>query len=283
MYKTGLSILVLALLIGCNFACNLARSKSPGERPQNSNNRNRDSIPSNDQNNENDGPTESSNESTQQNNSEPPRNDEARSSFSGKVINVHDGDTITILDHRQIERKIRLAGIDAPEIGQDFGKRSKVNLLNMVIGREVQVSTSKNDKYNRIVGKVVINGNDVNLAQIIAGLAWHYKKYESEQDPDDRTKYTEEELLARKGKRGLWVMSAPIPPWDERAGKGSTNLEGVPQAAIIGNKNSRIYHLPGCPSYSKVSKNNQILFETASDAEAEGFRIAKNCNRRNAD
>ena len=47
---------------------------------------------------------------------------------------------------------------------------------------------------------------------------------------------------------------------------------------IIGNKNSKIYHLPGCAGYTKVSEQNQVKFPSAEEAEKAGFRIAKNCS-----
>jgi micrococcal nuclease len=44
--------------------------------------------------------------------------------LAGKVVRVHDGDTLTVLiDHRQI--RVRLVEIDAPELGQAFGRRSR--------------------------------------------------------------------------------------------------------------------------------------------------------------
>lgn len=48
--------------------------------------------------------------------------------------------------------------------------------------------------------------------------------------------------------------------------------------AVIGNRNSKIYHLPqGCPSYDKVSPKNQVPFATEAKAVAGGYRKAGNC------
>jgi len=46
---------------------------------------------------------------------------------------------------------------------------------------------------------------------------------------------------------------------------------------IKGNKNSKIYHWPGCPSYDKISEKNIIWFKTRQEAEAAGYRAARNC------
>ena len=81
--------------------------------------------------------------------------------------------------------KVRLAGIDAPEKGQDFAHNSKQNLWYLVFGKSVLLQSRKLDRYGRIVAKVSIGQLDVNLQQIKAGLAWHYKQYESEQSAYD--------------------------------------------------------------------------------------------------
>ena len=58
----------------------------------------------------------------------------------------------------------------------------------------------------------------------------------------------------------------------------ATDGEARPAAKIIGNKNSKVYHLPGCSSYGRVSEKNQVLFDTAEEAEKAGFRLASNCS-----
>jgi endonuclease YncB( thermonuclease family) len=72
------------------------------------------------------------------------------------------------------------------------------------------------DRYKRILGKVLLDEEDMNLEQIKAGLAWHYKKYQKEQSPTDRKLYSKAEIKARVAERGLWHDPAPAPPWDYR-------------------------------------------------------------------
>ena len=67
-----------------------------------------------------------------------------------------------------------------------------------------------------ILGKVLLDGEDMNLEQIKAGLAWHYKKYQNEQTPTDRKLYSKAEIKAREAKRGLWHDPEPVPPWEYR-------------------------------------------------------------------
>lgn len=138
--------------------------------------------------------------------------------LSGRVVGVTDGDTITLLDERNVQHKIRLAGIDAPERKQPFGQRSKEELSELVAGKSVEVETEKLDRYGRTVGKVIAGGRDANLTMVMSGLAWHYKKYEHEQSPSDRLLYDSAEKDARASRRGLWADQGPIAPSDWRTG-----------------------------------------------------------------
>jgi len=134
----------------------------------------------------------------------------------GQVIRVIDGDTITILDANKEQFKIRLSGIDAPEKNQAFGNVSKQSLSEMIAGKEVKVDYNKRGRYGRIIGKVLLNNEEVNLTQVKRGLAWHYKQYEHEQEVEDRALYAQEEYLAQKNRLGLWNDKKPIPPWEYR-------------------------------------------------------------------
>ncbi len=74
----------------------------------------------------------------------------------------------------------------------------------------------KNDRYGRLVGKVLVNGGDANLAQIQTGMAWHYKQYQREQSAEDRQTYAAAEDAAKSKKLGLWAENDPVAPWDWR-------------------------------------------------------------------
>jgi len=134
----------------------------------------------------------------------------------GKVVGVSDGDTITVLDSNQIQHKVRLAGIDAPEKRQPFGRVSREALSSMVFQKSVDIDWKKHDRYGRLVGKVTVGGLDVCRRQVELGLAWHYVKYAKEQTDADRTTYSAAERAARDSRRGLWSEPAPVPPWEFR-------------------------------------------------------------------
>jgi len=134
------------------------------------------------------------------------------STIEGRVVGIADGDTVTVLDADNVQHKIRLGSIDAPEKKQPFGQRSKESLSALVFDKTVTVATTKRDRYGRAVGKIMVNGMDANLAQVSRGFAWHYKAYQREQSANDRTLYAFAEEQARASRQGLWRDAAPIPP-----------------------------------------------------------------------
>lgn len=136
--------------------------------------------------------------------------------IDGKVVGVADGDTITVIDVNNVQHKIRLSGIDAPEKAQPYGQNSKQSLSDMVLGKIVNVDTGKTDRYGREIGKVIVDGFDANLEQIKRGLAWHYKAYQREQTTDDRFAYDAAEKEAATARLGLWQDETPLAPWEWR-------------------------------------------------------------------
>ncbi len=141
----------------------------------------------------------------------------AADTLRGRVVGVADGDTVTVLATGKVRHVVRLAGIDAPEKAQPYGDRAKRHLSGLVFGAVVEVEYDKRDRYGRIVGKVVRDGQDASLALIEAGYAWHFTRYAAEQSRADRASYALAEAAARDARRGLWNQDAPVPPWEWRA------------------------------------------------------------------
>jgi endonuclease YncB( thermonuclease family) len=136
--------------------------------------------------------------------------------IEGRVVGVSDGDTITVLDSTKTQHKVRLAGIDAPESKQAFGQVSKKHLSGLVFDRDVTLDCGKTDKYRREVCVVMADGQDANLAQVKAGMAWWYRKYQKEQAAQQRASYEAAEATAKAGRVGLWQDAGPVPPWEWR-------------------------------------------------------------------
>lgn len=137
----------------------------------------------------------------------------AADSQKAKVVGVHDGDTITVLFDGRTSAKVRLQGIDAPELGQPFGKASKHALSDLVFNAFVEVKATGKDRYGRTLANIYESNLWINKELIKRGMAWHYTKYSS--DPD----LANAELAARKSKVGLWQEPSPTPPWQWRYDK----------------------------------------------------------------
>ena len=133
----------------------------------------------------------------------------APTAFTGKVVGITDGDTVKVLRDNQTV-KIRLSGIDAPEMDQPFGKQSKRFVSKLIFGKTVDVKDLGLDRYKRTLGYITEGSTEVNEAIVAAGLAWHYVKYSDDQ------KLAEAEKKARAAKRGLWADPESMPPWKWR-------------------------------------------------------------------
>lgn len=123
------------------------------------------------------------------------------------VVDVHDGDTVRLADGQ----RVRLWGIDAPELKQPHGKQARDHLRRLVLRRTVTLLTHGEDRYGRVLAVVVVDGRDANADLLRAGLAWWYRKYSPEAKD-----YAAIEESARKRCMGLWAQAMPLAPWDFR-------------------------------------------------------------------
>ena len=130
-----------------------------------------------------------------------------------RVVSVHDGDTLRAIDASKTEHKVRLLGIDAPEIGQPFGAVSRDRLTSLTKGKSVEVSFDERDRYGRVLARLEVDGLDVNHQMVTDGLAWHFTRYSND------AALAAAESEARAAKRGLWRDPASIAPWGWRAGE----------------------------------------------------------------
>lgn len=136
---------------------------------------------------------------------------QAANSHMWRVVGVQDGDTLTCLDENNQQQKVRLAEIDAPELGQDFGKVSREALASMVFGKTVEVVDDGKDRYGRWIGHVLVNGSDVNREMVATGNAWHYAAYSKDQS------LAQLQSQARAQQIGLWAQPNPVAPWQYRS------------------------------------------------------------------
>ena len=201
---------------------------------------------------------------------------------NGEAISVKDGDTLIIKDKRNKLYKVRLSDIDAPEIGQSFGRPAKRLLEDLVLDKIVRVNYTQVDKYGRLIGEVFLpDGKILNEEVIKAGLAWHYRVKNPHSTFLEKLEYK-----AWKKNLGLWVQDKPIPPWEfRRESKAPTpptdadnmDYDLILTYGIIGYPKTRIYQWPACKDYSKNPKN-YIHFGNLLDAETLGYRASKGCD-----
>jgi len=135
-------------------------------------------------------------------------------SYSGRAVGITDGDTFKLLiDNHQY--KIRLAEIDTPEKGQPYGTKAKQALSSLIFNKAVQVNVLTVDRYGRSVGRIFVNGIDVNASLVSQGAAWVYRKYVTDES------LFEIEDAAKREEMGLWSLPEADrePPWEWRKSK----------------------------------------------------------------
>jgi micrococcal nuclease len=141
--------------------------------------------------------------------------------LQGRVVHVADGDTITLKTDSG-QRRIRLASIDAPEIGhgevkpgQPFGQAALRSLASMVAGKTLTAHCYEKDQYARDVCDLPGDGGvTANRQQVAAGYAWANTVRHGEYLRD--SKLPDVERQAREQGKGLWAEPGAIPPWQWR-------------------------------------------------------------------
>lgn len=185
----------------------------------------------------------------------------------GIVVHCFDGDTVKLMDRRII----RLAGIDAPELGkqgrkpQFYARKAKEDLIQLARGKKVKLvipGVAYRDSHGRIIADVLLDGDQsLNRMMIERGAAIFYPN-------QDLNPQFQEDLLnlqseAIKERRGLWntLLSMPI---------ANDNY--------IGNKATLRFYPETCPEAQNIKPRNRIHFGTLMDAFLSGFVPARLCN-----
>jgi micrococcal nuclease len=139
----------------------------------------------------------------------------AANPITGKVVNVNDGDTVTLLLGNSTTIKVRLSEIDAPEKNQPWGQKSKEALTSLVATKIVSVHVNGKDRYGRTLGTLLIGNENINKLMVKRGNAWPYTKYVVDQE------YFDLQAYAKTKKIGLWALNPDqiIPPWEWRQKK----------------------------------------------------------------
>ena len=147
----------------------------------------------------------------------------AAAAFSGPVVGVTDGDTLTVLSD-SIPVTVRIAEIDAPETGQPWSRRSKQALAEKVFEKVVTVEPVTRDRYGRTVAYIRLDEREIHREMIREGHAWAYRRYLL-----DGT-LLDDETAARDAGAGLWGLPETeiTAPWLARTGHRAAE-EGSPE------------------------------------------------------
>jgi endonuclease YncB( thermonuclease family) len=198
----------------------------------------------------------------------------ATTTISG-VAQVADGDTLRVGGVR-----IRLSGVDAPELSQQCGSSGRKVacgamaadwLRQRVEGREIACNPVDTDRYGRSVAVCRVRSEDVGAALVEAGWATAYRRYS--------LAYIGQEDRARSARRGIWSVGFE-PPAQYRQERRLAEIPSAPNpgCAIKGNLSAtgaRIYHMPGSHAYPEVRidiRKGERWFCSESEAIAAGWR-----------
>jgi micrococcal nuclease len=203
-----------------------------------------------------------------------------------RIVRIADGDTLDAIIAGQSARiRLRLYGVDAPELGEPFARDAQAHVSAMINAQRVRVTGRDIDNYGRLVAHVSISGKDVGAALIRAGLACHAYARDAA--------LAREEAQARAAGSGFWARGAQKPRCAERtafsARDRATTLRAAPRktdrstaspatVAFRGNVATGVYHASTCPNFT--CRNCTRVFGTEAEAKAAGFRPAGDCARK---
>lgn len=132
-----------------------------------------------------------------------------------------DGDTLHVISADGNRLKVRIAGVDTPERGQAHWRVARSHLINLTQSGNLRLDCYKTDQYERSICRVWADGRDVAASLLEQGLAWHYKRFASEQTPVERELYARLETEAQQSRRGLWQDPEPMNPSECRKARRS--------------------------------------------------------------
>lgn len=220
--------------------------------------------------------------------------------LAGTVTQVIDGDTLEVkLASGPIT--VRLHSVDAPERDQPYGRDAFAALYALVANKGIELEVIEQDRYDRQVAVIQVEGVNVNAELVRRGHAWAYRQYLTEPE------YCRWEEEARKQKKGVWALpvAAQVAPWEWRdLDRGerfvptdysrqsvadcvrAAGARTAPDPAtgsrctIKGNisESGKVFHLPGSRDYDRTridASRGERWFCTVEEALAQGWRPSR--------
>lgn len=193
--------------------------------------------------------------------------------LTGRVTQVIDGDSLIMETAHGSRLELRLAGIDAPELDQPYGARAAAQLRSRILHQRIDVELQGADRYGRLLGCPLHDGENLCHALVARGQAWAYARSEAGQTHEAA------QAAAQRKRLGLWRATAdPLSPWRWRVRqRAAANPGGCPIKGNISRTGARIYHVPGQQDYTRTRisvRRGERWFCSKSEAEAAGWRPA---------
>lgn len=136
-----------------------------------------------------------------------------------QLVKVFDGDSMLLRNPEGQVVQVRIAGIDAPEKTQPFADPARDRLATLLQRESLRVTIHKKDVYGRWLASIYVDHQDLGETLIAEGMAWFFRRYQSDLSREQRRAYDEAERSAQQARRGLWQEPAPQPPWEFRQNK----------------------------------------------------------------
>ena len=131
----------------------------------------------------------------------------AQNQFSGKVVDVVDGNTLLVIDDYQDTISVILKSVDCPELNQEMGEAARTYTAKYSLGLTVGVELFGKDRFGNDIANITINNTDLSKSLLKAGLAWYCHKNKGD------VALQALEKSSRSKKIGIWKAENPIEPW----------------------------------------------------------------------
>ncbi len=240
-----------------------------------------------------------------------PLRSEAAPALQGKVVRVSDGDTLVVQVDPNRQEKVRLVGIDTPEMAQKpWGERAKVFTERLALGKVVRLETDvqPRDQYGRLLAYAYVGKTFINYELVRQGYAmlltyppnvahvdmftkaqqqahqegkgiWNSKDG-LEQSPRDFRRQKRSGTSGNSTGSGALDVTAPRSGGARATGattEGTVTAAPMSATAVVANAKSRIFHDQTCPSGASIGESNRIVLPSAAEAKAKGYTACKRC------
>lgn len=198
--------------------------------------------------------------------------------YSARVVSVDGADTVQV-DHNGRTETVKITGISCPQIVEPFGLKAREYAMKQLLGRSIVISVTETDTCGVVLGDVRVGGGKDYREEVVrVGLC---------RNASANPKIAAAQNEAQAARRGLWSKNTPRrnpPPKRQPPPRPQKQTQPQPpppppsDPAVVADKRSREYYLPGCPQYNQVPPQDRIVFRSIVDAINAGFDRGGMCH-----